>query len=286
MLDNMTDTTCTFLMVGDVVGVAGRIILQSTIETLKKEHAADIVIINGENSAHGSGITPSIVEFLKNLGADVITSGNHIWHKRDIVPYITTHTDLLRPANYPSGVPGTGITIIRKARFAAAVVNVEGRVFMRETLDCPFRTLETLLTFLRDKTKLVFVDFHAEATSEKQAFATYFDGKVTAVVGTHTHVQTADERILPSGTAYITDVGMAGAQNSLLGMQAQPIIQRFLTQMPVKFSVELAPPYCMGAVVVRADISSGMALSIKRIFITREGPAAPTSDDCDTLGGW
>ena len=254
-------------MVGDTVGAAGRTVFQRHIETIKRDHGIDFVIVNGENSAHGVGITPRICEFFKENGADVITSGNHIWHKKEIFPYLNGSQYLLRPANYPTGVPGVGVTIVSKFAVPFAVVNLQGRVFMREDLDCPFKTLETILTYVRDKARIVIVDFHAEATSEKQALATYFDGRVTSVVGTHTHVQTADERIMPGGTAYITDVGMAGAVNALLGMEARPIIQRFLTQMPAKFSVEMAPPYMLCAVIIEADTSTGRAVSIKRLMI-------------------
>lgn len=274
------------LMVGDIVGAAGRTIFQRHIEAIKKEHAIDFVIVNGENSAHGVGITPRICEFFKNQGVDVITSGNHIWHKKEIYPYLSSHQDLLRPANFPAGVPGVGVTVVNKQGISYAVVNLLGRVFMREDLDCPFKALETILTYVRDKARIIIVDFHAEATSEKQALATYFDGRVTAVLGTHTHVQTADERILPGGTASITDVGMAGAVNSLLGMEAKPIIQRFLTQMPTKFSVEMMPPYMLNAAIIEADASTGRAVSIKRLMILDERAALEKEGIEETVGGW
>lgn len=272
-------------MIGDVVGAPGRAIFQRHIELLKKKYAIDLVIVNGENSAHGQGITPRIVEFFKQHGVDVITSGNHIWHKKEIYPYIATNHDLLRPANFPTGVPGVGVTTVAKGTHTFAVVNLQGRVFMREDLECPFRLLETLLTYLRDKTRTIIVDFHAEATSEKQALATYFDGRVTAVIGTHTHVQTSDERILPRGTAYITDAGMVGSLNSALGMQSTPIIQRFLTQMPVKFSVETAAPYCLGGVIISADQATGRAVKIERLYFIDEVPADQTETEIVALGG-
>lgn len=259
--------TLSILMVGDIVGCAGRTIFERHINDLKKNHKIDFVIVNGENSAHGVGITPRIADNFLKAGADVITSGNHIWHKKEIYQYLATHTELLRPANYPSGVPGLGHTLVHKFGVSYAVINVMGRVFMREDLDCPFKTTETLLMYLKDKTPLIFIDIHAEATSEKQAFASYFDGKVTAIFGTHTHVPTADERVLPCGTAYITDVGMAGAVNSLLGMEGRPVIQRFLTQMPVKFTVEMKPPYVLNAVLVKVDRISGRAQSIERLAV-------------------
>ena len=274
------------LMVGDIVGAAGRTIFQRHIEAIKRNHAIDFVIVNGENSAHGVGITPRICEFFKNQGVDVITSGNHIWHKKEIYPYLSSHQDLLRPANFPPGVPGVGVTVVNKKSVSYAVVNLLGRTFMREDLDCPFRTLETILTYVRDKARIIIVDFHAEATSEKQALATYFDGRVTAVLGTHTHVQTADERVLPSGTAYIGDVGMAGAINALLGMEAKAIIQRFLTQMPSKFSVEMTPPYMLNAVVIEVDVTTGRAVSIERLMIKDDRPALEKEGIEETVGGW
>lgn len=273
-------------MVGDIVGVAGRTIFQRHIESIKKENEIDFVIINGENSAHGVGITPRICEFFKHQGVDVITSGNHIWHKKEIYPYLSSHQDLLRPANFPAGVPGVGVTVVNKHGVSYAVVNLLGRVFMRENLDCPFKALETILTYVRDKARIIIVDFHAEATSEKQALATYFDGRVTAILGTHTHVQTADERILPGGTAYLTDVGMAGSVNSLLGMEAKPIIQRFLTQMPTKFSVEMMPPYMLNAAIIEVDTNTGRAVSIKRLMINDERPALEKEGIEETVGGW
>ncbi len=273
------------LMIGDIVGAAGRTVFQRHINALRAEYALDAVIVNGENSAHGVGITPKIADFFKSCGVNVITSGNHIWHKKEIFPYLATHHDLLRPANYPSGAPGVGVTTFLVNSLTVAVINLQGQVFMKENIDSPFRVAETLLTYLRDKTKLIFVDFHAEATSEKMALGEFLDGKVTAVVGTHTHVQTADERILPGGTAYITDVGMAGAINSLLGMESAPIIQRFLTQLPVKFSVAMNPPYRLNGVIVEADPISGKALSIKRIEII-DNEAAPGQEGLEEAGGW
>lgn len=278
--------TCKILMVGDIVGVAGRTIFSRHIESIKRDHEIDFVIVNGENSAHGVGITPRICDFFKQNGVDVITSGNHIWHKKEIFPYLNSNQNILRPANFPSGVPGVGVTVVNKFGVPYAVINILGRVFMRENLDCPFKTLETILTYVRDKARIIFVDFHAEATSEKQALATHFDGRVTAICGTHTHVQTADERIFPAGTAYITDVGMAGAVNSLLGMEAKPIIQRFITQMPVKFSVEMNPPYILCAVIIEADTLTGHAVSIKRLMITDDRPALEKESIEQAVGGW
>jgi metallophosphoesterase (TIGR00282 family) len=274
------------LMIGDVVGASGRAVFQRHVAALVSKHGIDLLIANGENSAHGLGITPRLVEFFKKNGVDVITSGNHIWHRKEIFPYLSSHQDLLRPANFPSGVPGVGVTVVHKQGTAYAVVNLMGRVFMRENLDCPFKSLDTILTYVRDKARIICVDFHAEATSEKQALAAYFDGRVTAVVGTHTHVQTADECIMPHGTAYITDVGMAGAVNSLLGMEAQPIIQRFLTQMPTRFSVELNPPYMLQGVVIGVDAITGHAVSIERVRVIDDRVTVETDSVEAALGGW
>jgi metallophosphoesterase (TIGR00282 family) len=274
------------LMIGDIVGAAGRVIFQRHIDALKSKYGIDFLIVNGENSAHGLGITPRLVEFFKKSGVDVITSGNHIWHKKEIIPYLSSHQDVLRPANFPSGVPGVGVTVVYKNGVSYAVVNILGRVFMREDLDCPFKALDTILTYVRDKARIIFVDFHAEATSEKQALATYADGRVSALVGTHTHVQTADERVMPQGTAYITDVGMAGSINSLLGMEAKPIIQRFLTQMPVRFSVEMNPPYVLNGVVVEVDVTTGHAVSIERVRVVDERAALEAEQTDSTLGNW
>ena len=256
------------LLLGDIVGVPGCTIFQKHVDRLKKEHKIDAVIVNGENSApDGLGITARTAHFFKHNGVDVITSGNHIWNKKDIYPYLNENHDLLRPANYPPGTPGVGMTIFMCNGFPVGVINVQGRVFMREDLECPFRTIQTLLTVLKQKTKLIIVDVHAEATAEKIGLAYFLDGQVSCVFGTHTHVQTADERILPKGTAYITDVGMAGSLNSMLGMKADAIIQRFLTQTPVRFTVDTEPPFIMTGAIVTLDTVTGKALNIETIKI-------------------
>ncbi len=283
----MHDNRIKILMAGDIVGASGRAIFNHNIARICSESAIDLVIVNGENSAHGVGITPKIADFFFDSGVDIITSGNHIWHKKEIFPYIATHNRLLRPANFPSGVPGVGVTTIAKNGVLYAVVNLQGRVFMRETLDCPFKTLETILTFLRDKTPIIIVDFHAEATSEKQALARYFDGRISAFFGTHTHVQTSDERILPKGTAYITDIGMSGSLDGLLGMETQPITQRFLTQMPTKFAVAMQPPYCMDYGIVTIDRTSGKAVNIERFHLVENTTYDDTPNHVnDYLGGF
>lgn len=257
------------LCIGDVVGSPGRAMFQKHIDRIRNEYDIDALIVNGENSdARGRGITSRIVKFFKHNGADVVTSGNHIWANKEIYQYMQENTDLIRPANFPGETPGVGVTTFNCKGHLVAVVNVMGRIFMREQLDCPFRTMSSLLTYLRSKTNLIVVDVHAETTSEKAALANYLDGKVSAVVGTHTHVQTADERILPHGTAFITDLGMTGSQNSCLGMKKEPIIEHFIKQMPVKFSVEEeAGPFIMTGVWIEVDTTTGKALEIKRVKV-------------------
>lgn len=255
------------LFIGDVVGNTGCLMFQKHIDQVRKAHHIDAVIVNGENSANGKGITSRIAKFFKHNGVDVITTGNHVWNKREIFSYIAEHHDLLRPANFPTGVPGVGVTTFTCKGQTIGVVNLQGRVFMRELIDCPFRTIESILTYLRTKTKLIFIDFHAEATSEKMALAYFVDGKVSGVVGTHTHVQTADERILPGGTGYITDLGMTGSWNSMLGMKKGPIIKHFLDQMPVKFEVATDMPAIMSGVWIEVDIDTGKAVKIERVKV-------------------
>lgn len=259
------------LFIGDVVGPLGRAVFQKHINALKSEHQIDGVVLNGENSSSdGKGITSRIVQFFKHNGVDVVTSGNHIWAKKDIYNYLALNKDLLRPANFPSICPGVGVTTFMAAGHTIGIVNLQGRVFMHQHLDCPFRTAESILTYLSSKARIIFVDFHAETTSEKIGLGHYLDGHVTGIVGTHTHVQTADERILPKGTAFITDLGMCGARNSMIGMKVEPIVNNFLTQMPHKFIVEITPPALLCGVVIEADPDTGKALSIKRVQIIDE----------------
>ena len=247
--------TIRILFIGDLVGKAGRSIFEKHIDRVRKEHAIDALIVNGENSAQGRGITPKVAQFFKNLGVDVITTGNHIWYHKDIIPYLETHKDILRPINFPPEAPGVGVTTFQCKGFTVAVVNVQGRVFMREMVTCPFRALDSVLTYLKSKTNMIVVDFHAEASSEKQA------------LGLYTHVQTADERILPRGTAYMTDLGMGGSLNESIGMKKEPIIQQFLTQMPVKYAVATSSPFVMSGAWVEIDTVSGKAVRIERIRI-------------------
>ncbi|HZW61416.1 MAG TPA: TIGR00282 family metallophosphoesterase [Candidatus Babeliales bacterium] len=256
------------LLLGDLVGDTGRAIFQKHIERLRKELKIDAVIVNGENSSStGRGITPNIVKFFRSHGVDVITTGNHIWQRREIYSYLMEHRDLLRPANFPAETPGYGVTTFTCKGYEIGVINVQGRIFMRENLSCPFRAVESILTYLKDKARIIFVDIHAEATSEKMGMGFFLDGKVTGVVGTHTHIQTADERVLPGGTAYITDLGMAGSLNSMIGMKKEPILKHFLTQMPEPFTVDTSLPLVMTGVWIEVDASTGKALDIQRIKV-------------------
>lgn len=253
------------LIIGDVVGAPGRVMLQKHINRLREQYSVDATIVNGENSADGKGITPRIMEYFKHLKVDVVTSGNHIWDKKDIIPYMHSNTDLIRPANFPSGVPGVGVKLIQVKDQTVAVVNMQGRIFMKEHIECPFRTMDSILTYLKDKTSAILVDFHAETTAEKACFGYYLDGRVSAVVGTHTHVQTADERVLARGTAFITDLGMVGALDSSLGMKKEPIIQQFMTQMPTRYTVETEGPMLLCGVCIEIDTTTGAAIKIERI---------------------
>ena len=255
------------LMLGDIVGAPGRAIFQKYSAQLREKYKAQALIVNGENSADGRGITPRIMRFFKHNGVDIVTSGNHIWAKRDIYSYLQENRDLLRPANFPSGCPGVGVTTFAAGAVTIGVINLQARTFMRELVACPFRAAESLLTYVKTKTSIILVDFHGEATSEKMGLAYYLDGQISALVGTHTHVQTADARILPGGTAYITDLGMAGALNSMIGMKKEPLIQNMLTQMPVKFEVETQGPYMLSGVCIEINSVTGKAVSIEPIYI-------------------
>jgi len=235
------------------------------LKEIKKKHAIDGVIVNGENSAGGLGITPETCEELLHYGIDVITTGNHIWDKKEILPYIDTQEKLLRPLNYPPGVPGYGSILLNNNHQKWAVINLSGRVFM-SPLDCPFQAVDKELEILRKETNIILIDFHAEATSEKIAFGWYCDGRVSCVVGTHTHVVTADEKILPGGTAYITDIGMTGAHQSVIGIETKQILSRFLTQIPVKYTVA-KEDVILNSVIVEVDDQTGKSLSISRFAL-------------------
>jgi hypothetical protein len=254
------------LFIGDIVGKPGRRAVSELLPRLISERGIDLVIANCENAAAGFGVTREVVEELYNSSIDVLTSGNHIWDKREVLEFITDYETLLRPANYPTGVPGAGFVLVPTAAGDyVGVLNLAGRIFM-QPIDCPFETAKNKITELRAKTKIIIVDIHAEATSEKKALGWYLDGEVSAVLGTHTHVQTADDEILPQGTAYISDVGMTGPFDSVIGIKKDAIIERFLTQIPNKFDVAKGD-IRLQAVLLDVDSITGKANSIERISI-------------------
>jgi len=257
------------LFIGDIVGKPGRELVRRGLPALTTHTRADLVIANGENSAAGFGITPDIADDLFSYGVDVITGGNHSWDKKEIVPYLADHSRLLRPANFPAGVAGRGrIVVTARNGVKIAVINLMGRVFMT-ALDDPFQGALAEIAAVRDEAALIFVDFHAEATSEKVAMGWHLDGRVAAVVGTHTHVATADERVLPKGTAYITDVGMTGPHDSVIGVERYNVIQRFLTALPQRFETAHENPR-LNAVVVTADAATGQATAIDRLSLSAD----------------
>ena len=252
------------LFVGDIFGSAGRKIVRDHLGHVVESNQVDLVIANAENAAAGFGITREIGEELLDLGIDVMTSGNHIWDKKEALDYIGTEPRLLRPANYPPGAPGRGSYVVRtRDGQSVGVVNVMGRVFMLN-IDDPFAVVLREIEMLRQRARVVFVDFHAEATSEKAAMGWHLDGKVAAVVGTHTHVQTADERILPKGTAFLTDAGMTGPHDSIIGVEIEPALGRFLNALPARFETATANPR-LNAVVVDVDEKTGLATDIERL---------------------
>lgn len=254
------------LFIGDIIGKPGRQALSRELHRLVDRYMVDMVIANGENAAGGFGITEEIAKELFRSGVHLLTSGNHVWDKKDAYEFIGREERLLRPANYPLGAPGQGSAVVTTAGgVKVAVLNLEGRVFMNN-LECPFRMADREIARLREVTPIIFVDFHAEATSEKAALGWYLDGRVSAVIGTHTHVQTADERILPGGTAYLTDAGMTGGFDSVIGMRKDEAIDKFLTQLPTKFEVAKGGIRLNG-VVVEVDGVSGKALAIERITV-------------------
>ncbi len=253
------------LFIGDIVGKPGRQAVREILPPLQTEFAADIVIANAENAAGGNGLTPGIAQDLFSWGVDVLTSGNHIWKQKEIIPYMMEEPRLIRPANYPPGVPGFSSYLWERMEKRVAVLNLLGRVFM-EAVDCPFRRGEEEIALLKELAPVVIVDFHAEATSEKVAMGWFLDGKATAICGTHTHVQTADERISPAGTAYITDIGMTGPFNSVIGVEKEAILQRYLTALPVRFDVAEGDVRLCG-VKITADEITGKALTLERFQV-------------------
>ncbi|MDE2485003.1 MAG: TIGR00282 family metallophosphoesterase [candidate division NC10 bacterium] len=251
------------LFIGDVIGKPGREIVASVLPRLTEERKIDLVIANGENLAGGFGVTGAVAEEMFALGVDLLTSGNHLWDKKEVEEYIVKEERLLRPANYPEPAPGRGSLVVDRGGCIVGVLNLQGRAFM-PTLDCPFRVGDREISRLRRETTLIFVDFHGEATAEKQAFAWYVDGRVSAVIGSHTHVPTADERILPGGTAYLTDVGMTGGYDSVIGMGIEAPIAKFLSGLPKQFRPATGAPRLCG-VVVEIDERTGRSTSILRI---------------------
>lgn len=254
------------LFIGDIVGKVGRIAVKELLPAVTSRFKVDFVIANGENAAGGFGINEKTAEEIFSSGVHIITSGNHIWDKKDSIPYIAKESRIIRPANYPPGVPGNGSIVCAISGKKVAVINLSGRVFM-SSIDCPFRVGNAEIERLQEETKIIIVDFHAEATSEKIAFGYFADGKVSAVIGTHTHVQTADEKILPGGTAYITDVGMTGPEVSVIGIEKEQIIDRFLHQMPMKFETAKGKGI-FSAVVMEIDEKTGRSSAIQRLQLT------------------
>ncbi|PRZ15480.1 hypothetical protein CLV36_104205 [Laceyella sediminis] len=259
------------LMIGDVVGNIGRQTLKIYLPKLKQMYSPDAIVVNGENAAaNGRGIQRAIVREWLDAGIDCVTLGNHAWGQGEVFDFIDEEAHLIRPANFPEGTPGKGMTVLSTKGGKLAVINLMGRAYMESALDCPFRTADRLLQQLSHNT-YILIDFHAETTSEKQAFAWYVDGRVSAVVGTHTHVQTADEKILPKGTGYLTDVGMVGPYDSVIGMERTAVIKRFVTQLPVRFEVAKGRTQ-FNAVLFDFDKETKKAKKIKRIRIDDDMP--------------
>jgi len=252
------------LFIGDIVGEPGRRSITNNIHRVSEQYHVDIVIGNAENVAGGFGLTADLANDLFDLGFSALTTGNHVWDKKEMVDYIRKEPRILRPANYPDGTPGQGSFVIERANGEKiGLIQVMGRAFM-PTLDCPFQVVKREVKKLQARTSSIIVDMHAETTAEKMAMGYFLDGQVTAVVGTHTHVQTADEQILPKGTAYLTDIGMTGPVNSVIGMKKELVIDKFLTQMPRRFEVASGPAV-LGAAVIELDPSTGKATGIQRV---------------------
>ncbi len=254
---------------GDVVGLKGCRVVAGHIQNLKEKYKPDLIIVNGENSGpQGRGPSCESLQLLMQSGAHIITGGNHSFGRREVYDFYSTSKTVLRPCNFPPESPGLGSTIINVGNdISVGIINVQLRVFMRDLLSCPFRAVESILGYMKSRTSTVIIDMHGEATSEKVSFGYHFDGKVSLIFGTHTHVQTSDERILPKGTAYISDVGMTGALHSSLGARVSSTIQNFITQLPVRFESEEEGPFVTGAVYVEIDEITGKAKTIKRLAL-------------------
>ncbi|MBM7701940.1 TIGR00282 family metallophosphoesterase [Metabacillus iocasae] len=259
------------LFVGDVVGAPGRDMIHSYLPRLKRKYSPAITIVNGENAASGKGINEKIYRSFLESGANVVTLGNHAWDKKDIFDFIDDAKNMIRPANFPEGTPGKGLTFFSYNGQEIAVINLQGRTFL-PPIDCPFKKADELIELAKKRTSVIFVDFHAEATSEKQAMGWYLDGRVSAVVGTHTHVQTADNRIFPKGTAYISDVGMTGPYDGILGVEREVVIKRFLTSLPVRFDIPTGGRTQLSSVIIDVDVKTGKASKIERLLINDDHP--------------
>lgn len=259
------------LFIGDVVGSPGREMVHKYLPKLKEKYRPTITIINGENAAAGKGITEKIYKEFLERGAQVITMGNHTWAKKEIFEFIDDAKYMIRPANFPEGTPGKGIVYININGVETAVINLQGRSFL-DPLDDPFRKVDVLIEEAKKRTNIIFLDFHAEATSEKLAMGMYVDGRVSTMVGTHTHIQTADERILPQGTGYITDVGMTGPYDAILGVDKEAVMKRFLTGLPVRFEVDEKGRTQLSGVLVTIDKKTGSAKKVERILINDDHP--------------
>jgi metallophosphoesterase (TIGR00282 family) len=258
------------LFIGDVVGQPGRKMIEQYVPKLKAKYKPNVIILNGENAAGGKGITEKIYRRFLELGVHAVTLGNHTWDNREIFEFIDDAKVLIRPANFPHDAPGKGMTYICVDGYEVAIINLQGRTFL-PAIDCPFKKADELIAEASERTPIIFVDFHAEATSEKQAMGWYLDGRVSAVVGTHTHVQTADSRILPNGTAYITDVGMTGPYDGILGVEKEAVLKKFLTSLPVRFEVTDGRAQ-LNAVMIEVDAKTGKAKSIQRMMINDDHP--------------
>ncbi len=264
----------TILFLGDIVGEPGRSTVIAQLPALKERYAVDFVIVNGENAAGGRGITSKITIDLLRAGVSVVTTGDHIWDQKDIAGYLETEPRLLRPINYPPGAPGHGTIVLETAKGKVGVIDVQARTFMQPILENPFEALNRAVAKMREETKVIFVDAHGETTSEKIAIGRFLDGRVSAVVGTHTHVQTADEQIFPGGTAFLCDAGMCGPSESILGRAIDPIVNRFLSNLPAPFPVAKGDVRLCGAVVT-IDEASGRALAITRVNELIPAPPPP-----------
>jgi metallophosphoesterase (TIGR00282 family) len=267
------DSTIRILFLGDVMGDPGRRAVGDWLPKLKEEYSVDFAIVNGENMAGGRGLTPKLAIGLMRAGAAVVTTGDHVWDQKEIIPWFEEEPRLLRPINYPEGTPGSGSVVLETKKGKVGVMNVQGRTFMKMLLENPFTVMQDAVEKIREETKVIFVDMHSETTSEKVSMGWFLDGKVSAVVGTHTHVQTADERILPEGTAFLCDAGMCGPINSCIGMEVESAIARFTTLMPSRHHVAKGPVMVCG-VLVDVDAATGKATAIERVQRRWEEPGS------------